>query len=585
MVIHKSMKRKFVISCVLAALTAIVLAGCSSRKGHLTIRLVTTSDIHGRIFDTDCLTGESREGSMAKFSTFLSRQRKEYKNVIYLDAGDMLQGSIDIYHDITAQFNRSSLPAEAFNYLDCFATVMGNHDFAVGAESYVRYFRTINCPVLGANVYFEKPGDFLPPYRMRDINGFRIAVLGMSTPLSIYQLPADRLDLELDEIIKSAKYWMPILKEKEEADMVIGLFHSGYDGGRNDEGLSENVVRKIVSEVPGFNIIVYGHDHRSRCLKMADCNGDSVLMLDTGPFMTNAGVATITVTADENRNPIISTAGEMVNITGEIPDKRFEKKLSGWYNDLNKYADSVVATLSAPFDADGILWGGCAMTDMVHSIQMGFSGAEISLVWPLFTKPGFPAGELRIKDVFELNSTDYMMVSVMMKGSEVVKILENSAGQFYNTVTDGNGGMLKTRKAMNSDVNLPRRSVSSLVTAAGINYEIDVTKPEGSRVHVVSMSDGKPFDPDKMYRTIINSNQYSGTSLPRALGITPDEMRGRLNNSSPADLRFYMITDLALSRESGVPYSVRKSYRYKLVPENIVSGCLARDTVNFNIMQ
>lgn len=579
------MKHKYSMVCLLTALAAIILAGCSSRKKPLVIRIVSTSDIHGRIFDTDCLTGELREGSMAKFSTFLNRQRKEYKNVIYLDAGDMLQGTIDVYQDVTAQYDRPSLPAEAFNYLDCFATVMGNHDFAVGMESYLRYFRSLNCPVLGANVYFEKPGDFLPPYRMRDINGLRIAILGMSTPLSIYQLPADRLDLELDEIVESAKYWMPILKEKEEADMVIGLFHSGYDGGRSDDGLNENVVRKIISEVPGFDIIVYGHDHRARCLKMADCNGDSVLMLDTGPFMTNAGVATITVTADEKNNPIISTSGEIVNITGEVPDKRFVKELSGWYKDLNQYADSVVTTLSTPLDADGILWGGCSMTDMIHSVQMGFSGAEISLAWPLFTKPVFPAGDLHMRDVFELNSTDYMMVSVMMKGSEVVWILENSASQFYNTVTDGNGGMLKTRKAANSEVNLPRRSVSSLVTAAGIDYEIDVTKPEGSRVHVVSMSDGKPFDPSRMYRTIINSNQYSGTSLPRILGITPDEMRSRLNNSSPADLRFYMITDLALSKESGVPYSARSSYRYRLVPQDIVSGCLAKDTVNFNIMQ
>lgn len=577
------MRRNTLILYIFSALLGVVLAGCSSRKGPVTIRIVSTSDIHGRIFDEDCLTGEEREGSMAKFSTFLKRQRKEYKNVIYLDAGDMLQGTVDVYQDMTAQFKRTSLAAEAFKYLDCFATVLGNHDFAVGVQSYDRFFRGLDFPVLGANVYFDNPGDYLPPYRIREIDGVRIAVLGMSTPLSNLQQPKDRRELDVTDIIESAKYWMPILKEKEEADMVIGLFHSGYDGGRTDDGISENVVRKVLSEVPGFNLIVYGHDHRSRCQKTVDCNGDSVVIINTGPFMTNAGVTTVTVSFADSEYPIINADGELVNITGEIPDKRFLKKLSGWSDDLRQYTDSVIGNISAPLEADGILWRNSSMMDMLHSIQMSFGGAEISLAWPLFSKSCFPSGEITVRDMFDMNSTDYFMVSVMMKGSEVKKILENSVGQFYNTVTDGNGGLLRTRKS--GDISLPRRSVSSFVTAAGIVYEIDVTKAEGNRVKIISMSDGKPFDPDRMYRTTINSNQYSGTSLARLIGITPDEMRGRLNSSSQADLRYYMMTNLALKYETGQPYFAKRMTNWKLVPDDIVSGCLANDTVDFNIIQ
>ena len=175
------------------------------------------------------------------------------------------------------------------------------------------------------------------------------------------------------------------------------------------------------------------------------------------------------------------------------------------------------------------------------------------------------------------------MVSFLLKGSEIKTILENSANQFYSTVTDGNGGMLKTRKSQDGTVQ-PRRGASSLVTAAGIVYEIDVTKPDGKRVNIISMSDGKPFDPDKSYRTTVNGNQFTGTSLCRVIGLTPKEMRERLIVSSPADIRYYMITRIALSREAERPYTVPVMSQWKLVPRDIVSSCLAKDTVGFNIM-
>ena len=565
------MRRLGIIAGLFAAFLCVAIAGCSD-NGTVTVRIVSTSDIHGRIFDKDCLTGDEREGSMAKFSTFLNRQRKEYRNVIYLDAGDMLQGSVDVYQDVTAQYRRPSLAAAAFNSLGCYATVLGNHDFSVGVPSYDRFFRSIECPVLGANVYFETPGDYLPPYRIYETKGVRIAILGMSTPLSNIQQPKDRRELDVADITESAKYWMPILKEKEKADVIIGLFHSGYDGGRNEDGITENVVRKILGEVPGFNIILFGHDHRARCLKTVDCNGDSVLLLNTGPFMTNAGVATVAVTGAKTGNPVVKTDGQLVNITAEIPDRKFIKNLSGWYDDVKEYSDSVMGVLAAPLDANSILWDRSSLMDFLHSMQMRFGGAEVSLASPGFNRNWFPAGEIRGKDMFDVYSSDNFMVSVQMKGSEIRTILENSASQYYNTVTNGNGGLLKSR----------RRSLSNLVTAAGIRYEIDVTKPEGKRIRIISMSDGTPFDADRMYRTTINSYQYFGTTLPRVIGITPKEMRERLNSSSPADIRFYMITALALSREMDQTYDVKEMTDWKLVPQDIVSECLAKDTMNIN---
>lgn len=585
MVIHKKMKGRLI---GLLLIVLIAAAGCSPRRGTVSIRLVGTSDVHGSIFDTDCLTGEERRGSLARFSTFLNRQRKEFRHVVYLDAGDFLQGSVDVYQDVTAQLHRTSLPAKAFSILGCDASVMGNHDFAVGVASYERFFRGADFPVLGANACFEKSGDYLPPYRMIERGGVRIAVLGLTTPIAKYALPSDRMgELQIRDVVETAAYWVPYLKDEKKADVVIGLLHTGLQNGRvlEDIGVYENSVRRLISQVPGFNVIVYGHDHQARCLKEVDCNGDSVLLLNPGEKVSRAVVATIDVVFNDKDYPSVAASGALVDITAEEPDRSFLSKLSGWYDDVSHYADSVVGTTSVTLEANGILWRNSSIMDYIHSIQLGYNGAQISLASPLFAVPQAGSRELSMRDLFSLCQGDNVMVSVMLKGSEVRDVLEYSADMFYNTVSDGSQIMLKYRESSNGH-KVPRRSISSLVTAAGIKYEIDVTQPDGKRVRILSMSDGKPFDPDSYYRTVISSSLFSstGSALLRITGMTLTDIQKRLNGSSAADLRYFMITDLALRKEMDMAVSVKPVTAWRLVPEKVVNACLANDTVNFNIM-
>ena len=104
---------RIVRSIAIVSLLCLLLTGCSGRKGVVSLRIIATTDVHGQIFDKDILDGQERQGSLAKLASFLKKQRKENKNVLYLDAGDILQGSIEIYQDVTAQYDRKSLAAEA----------------------------------------------------------------------------------------------------------------------------------------------------------------------------------------------------------------------------------------------------------------------------------------------------------------------------------------------------------------------------------------------------------------------------------------------------------------------------------------
>ena len=571
----------------LIVLTFLLAAGCSGRRGVVTLRIVATSDVHGQIFDKNCLDGTERRGSLARFSTFLNGQRKEYRNVIYLDAGDAFQGSVEMYQDITAQFDRTSLAAEAYNLLGCEAMACGNHDLAIGIPYFEEIYDQCSFPILGGNACFIRYGDYLPACRILEVKGVKIAVLGLTTATVMYSIPRYQIgDLESRDIVEAARHFIPILRDNEKVDVVVGLIHSGFEGGCMDaEGVYEQDIKRLVSEVPGFDVIIFGHDHSPRQLKLADANGDSVLLLNPGPYAMNAAVATVTVDFRDGDTPKVLTSGCLKDITSEVPDSKFMKKLSGWYDDVQHYSDSIVGRVSIPIEGNGVLWRESSAMDYVHSIHMRYGAADISLSSPVFTKALIPAGDVRMHDLFELYQYDNTMATVLLKGSEIRDILEYSAGLFYNTVKDKSDNLLKL-KTDGSGKRIPEYTVKNLVTAAGIDYVVDVSKPEGQRVTVLSMTGGKQFDPDRLYRTTINSFFYgSGESAVfKATGLSHKDMLKRLEISTSADVRYFMITDFALSQESGREVTFNAYSNWKLIPEQLVEGCLARDTIDFSIL-
>lgn len=582
------MRQRLAFLTVLCAVL-LALAGCSRQNGVTTIRVIATTDVHGRIFDTDLMDGTERKGSLAKLSTYLKQQRSEYRNVVYLDAGDILQGTIEDYQDVTAQFDRSSLAARAYNLLGCKAIAFGNHDLAVGAPSYDRFDRTSEFPLLGANVYYDEYADYLPPFTILEYKGLKVAILGLTTPIVNYSIPADRMGgLEVKDVVKTARFFVPFLRKQEKADVVIGLVHSGMDDGRMDsEGVFENSVRSLVEQVEGFDLIIYGHDHKRQCVKLASANGDSVLVVNPGPFAMNAAAVTLTVDRSNPESVSVQVNGTIEDITLQEPDPKFMEALSGWYDDVCQYADSVVGTIQAPIDGNGLLWRRSSYMDYIHGVQMGFSAAEVSLASPAFTAPYIPQGDVRIKDVMEMYRFDNTMVSIMLRGSEIRDVLEYSADYFYNTVQkDSQGGLLRLGTANGRGERSSLYPLRYLITAAGISYTVNVTEPKGKRVSIVSMADGTPFNPDRLYRTTVNSFLYGGneSAIMVATGITRKEMRKRLVSSGAADIRFYMLTELALKHEVGNPVRIRPVSSWKLIPDDVVNSCLSVDTVSYLII-
>ena len=76
-----------------------------------------------------------------------------------------------------------------------------------------------------------------------------------------------------------AAKWVKEIREKEQPDILIGLFHSGMDGKKLDN-VVENGSKGVAANVPGFDVIFMGHDHTRWNERVTNTSGDSVLVID-----------------------------------------------------------------------------------------------------------------------------------------------------------------------------------------------------------------------------------------------------------------------------------------------------------------
>jgi 2',3'-cyclic-nucleotide 2'-phosphodiesterase/3'-nucleotidase len=138
-----------------------------------------------------------------------------------------------------------------------------------------------------------------------------------------------------------------------------------------------------------------------------------------------------------------------------------------------------------------------------------------------------------------------------LTGQEIKDYLEFSYGNWMNQMKDENDHLLKFKLDENGNIKYSERTKSpeleeryyNFESAAGIDYVVDVTKPVGSRVTILKLSGGNPFDLNAKYKVSVNSYRGNGGGghLTRGAKIPQEELSKRIINSTDKDLRFYLM--------------------------------------------
>jgi 2',3'-cyclic-nucleotide 2'-phosphodiesterase (5'-nucleotidase family) len=238
-------------------------AGFSALNGKTrTISLFHTTDLHGHILPTRTYGGIDNVGGFARCASLIRKWRIEAPHSLLVDIGDVYQGTP------ASLASEGKLMIRLFNLLGYDAWTLGNHDFDWGPEALEENLALSKSPILTGNIQVagKSPGTLdgawksVLPWMLKEVGGFRIALIGLVTPGLPYWLAQETLgDVVARHPLESLKRSVAQAKSAQ-ADAIVVMAHMGW---RIDDDFA-NPVQEILKLVPGVDVMLAGHTHQDK---------------------------------------------------------------------------------------------------------------------------------------------------------------------------------------------------------------------------------------------------------------------------------------------------------------------------------
>ncbi len=574
------MLRKIFLACLLAG-TLIPTTMLAKKTKTVQLTFVETTDVHGAFFPYDYIQHRPMPGTMARVSSYVKRLRQtEGDNMILLENGDILQGQPVCYYSNYIDTLSHNVAADIVNYLGYDAQTFGNHDVETGHKVYDKWASEIEeADVLGANIIDVGTGrPYVKPYTILERQGVRIAIIGLITPAIPSWLPEHLWSgLRFDDMVTTARRYVKVVREQEKADVVIGLFHSGRDGGIVTPEYTEDASLRVAREVPGFDAVFFGHDHTRFCEDLQSADGSTVTCINPANNARNVGQLRLTLEKQRNRWTITAREASLPDMTKEEVDGAYVDHFKPFTTKIESYVNEKVGEFKQTIYTRDCYFGSSAFTDLIHQLQITITGADISFNAPLSFNNKIEAGPVNVGDMFNLYKFENNLYTMRLTGAEIHRYLEMSYGLWANTMTSPDDHLLLIEEQTRGDAQRMgfKNFTFNFDSAYGIDYEVDVTKPAGQRVRILQRSNGQPFDENAWYTVAVNSYRGNGGGelLTRGAGIPKEELDKRVVWKSEKDQRYYLMEEI---RKQGT-IDPQPANNWRFVPEEWTVPAAQRD--------
>lgn len=384
------------------------------------LHIITTGDIHGALLPVDYLRETPATGSLAHVAGYvaLMRSRLGAGSVVTLDCGDMLQGGPAAYcfnylHDAA----QPHPVARMMRHIGYDAMTVGNHDIETGHDVYDRFRRDLHpMPLLGANVTYISGAHYFQPYALIERGGWRMAVIGLTTEAVAEWVPRPaREGLRVGGMIDSARQWIDYVRAHHHPDLIVGLFHSGYEPASSAAAtVPENLSARIAREVPGFDLVVMGHDHR----KAIHRSPSGTLLVNAGAHASH--LVDVTVAADGR------LSAELVDLGKISPDVEFLNRFAPLGREVAAYVSRSVGYSRHHYRSDESLGEVSPFMRVIHLAQLLASGASVSLAAPVSLGATVGPGSLTVADLYRFYRFDNGLCVMRLTVGELRRYLAYS---------------------------------------------------------------------------------------------------------------------------------------------------------------
>ena len=450
---------------VLLALLLSLALSAGARQVHITI--LCTTDVHGHVLPSLNSTSGKEIGGMLRCATAIEEIRKKEPNVLYVDCGDLIQGTAESW------LTRGRIMTRTMEWLRCDAWVLGNHDFDWGIDAFAALHDQTSLNMLAANLIVRPDATNrlgkVMPYLIKDVDGVRVAIVGLTTPgIPLWTRPELLGDIDFGQSVGALAGIMPAVRA-EKPDIMVLLVHQGYRELGDDNA---NEVNQLARSFPEFDLMLGGHLHKP--LASARLNG--VLYSQAGYYGNWLGC--VDLVFDTVRKKVVKKNSDLLSI-----EDRFKKN-----PELRE-----------------LLRADLEKTKSYLNQVLGF--AEAGLVASVKSPAQSPVQQLICKSIVQAVKADIALHGILVEGlvkpgiirrSDIWRIIpyENRIG-----VADLTMGDLKDILEENAE----QIGTLHFLGVYGLSYELHPNAPPGRRAQNLRFAENGNPQARKRFRVAMNS--------------------------------------------------------------------------------
>jgi len=375
---------------------------------------------------------------------------------------------------------------------------VGNHEFNFGLKNLSKARSEARFPWISSNIV-PAAGASVPafaPYFLKTIAGIKVAVVGVTTPL----IP----DWEAEEHYRGYRFENGVeavgravaeVREREHPDIVIVAAHSGLDKSGESR---ENVVRHVATEVKGIDAIVFGHTHE----QLASLQIGDVLLMQPKNWGMSLGRMDFVMERAAASWKIVSKSSRLIPVTSDTAaDSQVAEIAQPYHEAAETFLNERVADSPVSLDARLARVEDTAIIDAVQQVQLDYSKADVSFASSFNARASIPKGLVTVRQIAALYVYENQLYAIEGTGKMVRDALENAARYYKSCLDDCSQGPLINPEVIGYNYDM----------AQGVDYEIDLTQPVGSRIRNLRWH-GKPLLDSQPLRIAVNNYRFGGSA-------------------------------------------------------------------------
>ena len=430
-----------------------------------TIQVVTFNDFHGAVAESGSNPG------MAKFVTAVKKQTNEFPgSSVVVSGGDNYQGSALSTLTYGAPIN------DMLKELNIAASVVGNHEFDWGISKISEWSKSGGYPYLAANIVNKKTGkpvDWAKPYTIVNVDGVKIAFIGLTTLETAYKTTKENVkDIEFINPAAALQKWVDYLNSDKtginKPDVIIALTHIASYQDTPNGPITGDAIKELCDKVKGVDAIICGHSH-----KLVSGSLNNIPIVQAYKYGRALGILTIELSDNNKLEKIIPST---ISVTKEIPTLTDDPKAKEIYDKYNlqlKKIDKIIGVAENKFEHDNHYKGVSPLGEYVCKAMTEQTNSQIAITNGGGLRCSIGPGNITISKIFELMPFDNFVTTVKLSGKDLKKVIEHG---LFNPDPDTGDAQFY-----------------------GVKVYYNRNAPYNDRIESMTLLDGTPIEMNKYY--------------------------------------------------------------------------------------